>query len=367
MRIRTFQGSSFAETISLVREAMGPDAIILSSHERRRGGGVEIRAAVEEARPEPAPVDPAYAGIAKRLAARLEAEMRAALPPSTGVPAETHHAGARRRLGKGELRALYQSLQAQGFSRAGLVAILGKAREAEGASPAEALAQGLGALVKVAPLDMAPKRATVLVGPPGAGKTASLAKIAARAVLARRRPRLVTTDTLRAGAVAQLEAYAGVIGLSAETCETPDRFAALLEEANGEPLLVDTPGTNAFRRSELKDLKQFLSRGALDIVLVISAGSDASEVAEWAAPFVELGARRVLLARCDAARRLGPSLEAVARAGLPLCALGVSPYLAEGLSMPGHDGLAELLLELSPLPPVEQRPAPTPAPSQGIS
>lgn len=51
----------------------------------------------------------------------------------------------------------------------------------------------------------------MLVGPPAVGKTVTVAKLAARAVMARKPVMLVTMDTRRAGAVDQLAAFARVL------------------------------------------------------------------------------------------------------------------------------------------------------------
>ncbi|NWG45065.1 MAG: hypothetical protein HXY25_00770 [Alphaproteobacteria bacterium] len=346
MRIRTFHGASIGEAMARVREAMGADAIILSTHEHRRGGGVEVKAATEGPAETPRAADPAYSALASRLAARLDAELRAALPPGaapTVLPSPP-------RLGTAELRGLYHCLAAQGLSRPLMARALKAARDAGGHADG-ALGAGLEAALAFEPLSLRPHTAHVLVGPPGMGKTAALAKLAATAVLTGERPVILSTDTLRAGALAQIEAYAGVIGLGARACESPEAFAEALLAAGAAPVLADTPGTNPRKPSELKDLRRFLGKGRLDPVLVIAAGTDPREAVALAAPFHEIGARRFLLTRIDTAERLGSLVEALVGAGLSLAGLGGSPYLADGLEPASGAGLARALLDRSPPPP----------------
>lgn len=83
-----------------------------------------------------------------------------------------------------------------------------------------------------------------LVGPTGAGKTTTLAKLAVNPeAFGRRRVGLLTLDTYRAGAVEQLEAYAAAAGLRCESIYDPGEVDdAMRRLADCDVILVDTPG-----------------------------------------------------------------------------------------------------------------------------
>lgn len=83
-----------------------------------------------------------------------------------------------------------------------------------------------------------------LVGPTGAGKTTTLAKLALHAEgFGRVQAGFVSLDTYRAGAVGQLEAYADVAGLALEVAyDAADAPGALARLAACDAVLVDTPG-----------------------------------------------------------------------------------------------------------------------------
>ncbi len=89
-----------------------------------------------------------------------------------------------------------------------------------------ALSGALAAVFTFAPI---PERGTarpiMFVGPPGAGKTMTIAKLAARAVMAKRPIRLITADTVRAGAVEQLAALARILGLRLHAVENVKQLA----------------------------------------------------------------------------------------------------------------------------------------------
>jgi flagellar biosynthesis protein FlhF len=83
-----------------------------------------------------------------------------------------------------------------------------------------------------------------LVGPTGAGKTTSAVKLSLNdAAFGGRRVGLVTLDTYRAGAVAQLETYAEVARLPMEVVyDAADVPGAIARLARCDVVVVDTPG-----------------------------------------------------------------------------------------------------------------------------
>jgi flagellar biosynthesis GTPase FlhF len=87
-----------------------------------------------------------------------------------------------------------------------------------------------------------PRSVGLFVGPTGAGKTTTLVKVAARAVMqSGLRPLLVTFDIWRAGAVAQLESYGRALGLETIVVESPRDMRIVLER-DDQMILVDTAG-----------------------------------------------------------------------------------------------------------------------------
>ena len=70
-------------------------------------------------------------------------------------------------------------------------------------------------------------RITALVGPPGAGKTTTLVKLAVNYGLAARRPMLLLSmDTYRVAAAEQLRAYAAILGVGVQILETVAALSA---------------------------------------------------------------------------------------------------------------------------------------------
>lgn len=88
----------------------------------------------------------------------------------------------------------------------------------------------------------------LLTGPPGAGKTASIAKLAARAVLEGRTVDVLTMDVGRAGGIEQLRALLAPLQLEPKPAPEPRSLERLVGDAGAELVLIDSPGINRSAR-----------------------------------------------------------------------------------------------------------------------
>ncbi len=272
MRVKLYRAADITAAMARIRAELGAEALILSS--RRVPEGVEVTAALDT----PEPLIPAAPPD------------RASLLAWHGVPPRLRSA-------------------------------LG------GTTPLQDL---LAAAFRFAPLPLGPADPPLLaVGPPGAGKTLAVARLATRLVLAGATPRVITADGQRAGAIEQLAAFTRLLNLDLLAAATPEAFARALTRARaaGGPVLIDTPGLDPGADPAL--LASFAAAGTL--ALVLPAGLDAEESAELAVAFAAAGASFLVATRLDLARRLGGIL-AAAGSGLALAEAGVGPGAADGLT-----------------------------------
>lgn len=278
MRLKVFRAPRMAEAMALLRAELGAEAVILGT--RRVAGGVEVTAALDPE--EPVLIPPAGAAAA----------------PSAAGPLAFHNLPS------------------------GLAAALGH-------GPLEA---ALAATFGFGTLPEAHERPMMLVGPPGAGKTLTCAKIAARLVLRGAAPAVVTADGQRAGAAAQLAAFTGVLGLTLALAPSPATLSkALARRARGQPVLVDTAGCDPFDAPQAIGLRALAAAAGAELVLVLPAGLDAQEAADLARAFAALGARHLVPTRLDSARRLGAVLAAAQAGPLLLTEAGIGPEVVDGL------------------------------------
>lgn len=329
----------------MVRAEMGEDAVILSSERSRRG--VEVKAAAERSAPALENVDAAYSRLAA-LEAELERRLIAAIaqpeaaPPPIRDPWTPDSVAAKLR---------FHELSADLIAR-----LMDDAARLGHAPGPDALGQALDLHIAFAPLPAEPEAPLVLVGQPGAGKTAAAAKIAVRAVLAGRAATLVTTDT-SAGALGQIESFAGLIRLPVETAAEPDALAVLIARLRAEDparaLIIDTQGANPFDRAELTHLRRLIAAaGPGAEPVLVAAAQGGRDLEDQAVIFKALGARRIIATRLDIARRLGGLVGAANAAGLALAQASASPYIAETMEPLNPFALARRLLTGDPAAPL---------------
>jgi flagellar biosynthesis protein FlhF len=192
--------------------------------------------------------------------------------------------------------------------------------------------------------------ALALLGPPGCGKTTTLAKLAARWVLERDPADLllISTDEERLGSHEQLRALGRVLGARVEVCADPTMLAALVQVLPAGTLaLIDTAGHSpqGGGEGEVRALRDASSR--LQTVLVLPASAQTGFIEDVLAQPLAKQALCCVLTRVDEAVSLGGALSAVARAGLPLAWVSDGPRIPEDLKPARAHQLVARAVELA--------------------
>jgi flagellar biosynthesis protein FlhF len=186
--------------------------------------------------------------------------------------------------------------------------------------------------------------AEVFVGPPGVGKTTTVAKIAAQA-RAREGLRigLVAADGIRVGAIEQLRLYADIIGTPFFVARTPADLAHTLAAAPA-PVLVDTPGRSTGDADAHALLALIGTRPGVRTHLVMAATATPREAARLLAAYAAARPSRVVLTRVDEAASLAPLVGLLRERGLPVSYLGTGQRVPEDLARATAPVLAALLV-----------------------
>jgi flagellar biosynthesis protein FlhF len=183
------------------------------------------------------------------------------------------------------------------------------------------------------------------VGPTGAGKTTTLAKLAAKAHLEHgRRVGLITIDTYRIGAVPQLAAYADILGVPLEVASTPDELShALARLDDRELIFIDTIGRSPLGGG-VDGLVPFLAvAGADEVHLVLSATTRAQDSEKAARSFARLVPNRLIVTKIDETDDHSAVAAACRMTGLPLTWLGTGQEVPDDLESATAARLAALL------------------------
>jgi len=324
MRLKTFHGKTMRDVMEDIRKTLGPDAIIIATDETPTS--VRVTAALEaDATPPPPSEAPsvretpptAEMAIPPVLTREFDQADVTAVLRHHGIPGET----------ASRLNTAIDSIAA--------------------ASLVDAFAAALDTTIKFSPLTNVTTRPIMLVGPGGVGKTICSAKLVAGAVLHRRSVKLITSDTVKAGGVAQLDHFAQIMKQTVLTADNPGELQSVLSTGTpADVTIIDTYGINPFDMTDLGQLLKFIRAVDAEPIAVMPAGLDPYDAREIAEIFGKLGCQRFIATRLDVARRYAGIVTAARPGSLALAAISRSPYVAEGLEPASPTAFARLLTTL---------------------
>ncbi len=356
MQIKKYFAPDMRQAMRAIREEQGPDAVILAN--RTLADGVEISVAIDHdlgSTPAPTAGRPAaeepsgcngLQGFRELLARREAAQ--AAEAAATGTPINE------------ELRTLRRMLETQLAAlawndltrRAPLATELLRELSEIGFTPelaarvADALPPGVDftAARRLAIARIADQLATTgdrwsefgglvaFVGPPGAGKTSVIAKLAARWVLRHGNGELalISADVDRVGSIEETAHLGRLLGVRAYNVETLDELPAVLTRvASARLVLIDTTGVGPRDGRLAATVRALRSTSAtLEVALTLAASTQAGALEEAVGTFGDAGQSACVLTKLDEAASLGGALSALIRARLPIA------YVSEGRRVP---------------------------------
>lgn len=333
MRLRTFTAATMPDAMKMVRDALGEEAIILSS--QTGNSGVKITAAIsaddEDSPPPHQKTATGQRGQNIKDSGTLRLEIQNILR-FHNVPEPF----ASRILQKANDTLLAASIA--------LHRIGGHKDETQ--LHRQTLEKILSSYFVFEPLAFTPgNKPLMLVGPPGIGKTLTIAKIAAKLALSSKPLSVITTDNKRAGGIEQLQAFTDILGVKLQTATNADELYDSLQAAPKQSrILIDTAGCNPYDPQQISELESYTAIDYLEPVLVLPAGGDSQESVDMVEQFAELPIKKLMVTRADTARRFGGILAAAASQGLAFCNTSSSPGVSDSLEPMDAAKLAEILL-----------------------
>ena len=350
MKIKSYFSRTVEEAIRKARQELGAEAMLLQSRsapaEARHLGAYEVVFAAGA--PSCAPAETAASGRLAEEVAELKKQlegMRRALTKSAFAPAQW--------LGSApELAESYAWLSAQEVAPdlvREIVQAAGMRGAGRGGWPA-ALAQEIESRFRVEPaIGRGEQRPRVLavVGPPGAGKTTTLVKLAVNYGLTCRRPiLLLSMDTYRVAAAEQLRSYAAILGVGFQVLETVAALAQTLRENQGKELiLIDTAGCGFAELDQAADLAGFLARREdIDTQLVLSSSMKSADLSRVVDAYEVFRPGRLMFTRLDETSVPGAILNEAVRTGKPLSFFATGQRIPEDLEAASAARLIGLLL-----------------------
>ena len=193
-----------------------------------------------------------------------------------------------------------------------------------------------------------------LVGPSGAGKTITLAKLAIRYGWARQcRIQLLSVDQRRVGEAEPLESYATLLAVPFAVLDEIEALPGCLESLchgqegeRPEMILIDTPGYAPVEWSRASRLAECLAaQQAIDTHLVVILNTRGGDLERIVDKFQVFKPAKLLLTKLDETDACGPIVNQAVRTKLPLSFFGTGQQVPEDLVPATDPYLLNLILK----------------------
>lgn len=371
MNVRKFSATNSREAWRLVREALGPDAVILSN--RTINGTVEILALASEdmsALSEPVVEKPAVSqSTLAAFAAKRQVETEQAATLSGALDAVRSKAPEQNLAISNEISEVMSEIRAmRGMLESQLAEIAwGSQQKREPAKAMlmrEMLSAGFSAslsryLTERMPSSEKQENAMnwmksilsrnlnvldneneilerggvyAMVGPTGVGKTTTTAKLAARCVMRHGAGKLalITTDGYRIGGYEQLRIYGKILGVIVHSVKDETDLRIALDELGSKHMvLIDTVGMGQRDKMVAEQVAMLQGAGAkVKRLLCMSATSNGETLNEVARSYMGDGLAGCIITKLDEAATIGSVLDVIIRQKLNLY------YVANGQRVP---------------------------------
>jgi flagellar biosynthesis protein FlhF len=351
MKVKSYFANSIDAAIRQAREELGSDAMLIESHAastdaKYRGRFEVVFGVLENGQEQPGSKRPGLIPAREEVAAELKMlrvqidELRkmiqASQPDATGFP---------------EVEAVFQELVAADVDpeiaanlteTAKTIWLNLAAPQIRPGAPQECLRQIVEECVRRR-IETVPRPSasganrgivSAFVGPPGAGKTTTLAKIAIKHSLAERLPvRIISVETDRVGSHERLRAYAAIMGVGFVAVDSiSELLQALKKERENETLLIDTPGFTPAELESARDLARALDRiDGRQVHLVLPASMKRSDTSAYADQFEIFKPSCLLFTKLDETSSVGSMVSEALRLGKPLSFFSTGQGVPEDL------------------------------------
>jgi flagellar biosynthesis protein FlhF len=325
MHLKRYRSETVKDALRAVSEDLGPNALVLSTRTVTATG-------------------------VRGLLGRQEVEVTAAAErhevPEDRHSADRRGATARRPAAERAAGEIAARLKASGLDAdlAEHIAAQHPVNRRRGSDLESLRATLATALAPMTAGDEAYARIEVFVGPPGVGKTTTIAKIAAQE-RARQGQRLglLAADGFRVGAVEQLRLYADILGAPFSAARTSDEFSRVLADVK-RPVLVDTAGRSPNDDISRDMFRALATRSDVRTHLVIPAATPAKAAQRLFERFADARPTRVVLTRLDEAESIGSLVSVLRERGLPLSYFGTGQNVPADLQRATSPALADWIM-----------------------
>ncbi len=191
-------------------------------------------------------------------------------------------------------------------------------------------------------------RIAAFVGQTGAGKTTTLAKLAAAAQIALKVDiALVSADSGKLGGAEQLRLFSSTADMPYYYAPTAGEIKkTFLHLTDKDFLFLDTAGFSPLNRNAMKKLEEML--GEVDpaqIFLVVSASSSADAFDLCLKNFEQIKPSGLILTKLDENLKIGKIIERIEKSGIPLAYFTTGREIPDDIEPANSEKLADIIFK----------------------
>jgi flagellar biosynthesis protein FlhF len=190
----------------------------------------------------------------------------------------------------------------------------------------------------------------LFVGPMGGGKTSQLVKTAAQLVIReKKRVAIVTTDTMKVGAVDQLKIYCQILNVPFAIVRDRSEWQWLESQTGAiDHVLIDCPGVALRDMDEIQVMRSLVPNlENMSTHLCLSSSMKESDALEVARRFRVLQPTDLVFTGLDLSIQHGVIATVQMRSGLPLHSFGTGAQVPEDFELATKERVLDLLFKLS--------------------
>ena len=199
------------------------------------------------------------------------------------------------------------------------------------------------------------RRAVMLIGPTGVGKTTTIAKLSARALKEGRRVAVINLDTYRIGAVEQMRIYTRIMGIPLAVASSVAELRRSLHNFSKtrDIVFIDTTGRNPREEAYIDGILETFSVSSgeepssefpLELHLLMSASADDAFMIEAYRSYRRLPIDSIAFTKVDEAVRFGSLYNLMLTYQKPVAYITTGQTVPDDLEFTNHQSLANLIL-----------------------
>ena len=352
MKIKTIRAKNFREALFLVKKELGPDAVILSSEDKKgMKPYVEVTAAIDY------DIDD-HSGKVQDTAVRTDIIQRETEVPRHSASETCSSDLMSLQADIKNLREYIEAMKNSGFelkmpeARRNIFHFLREKsindefamKLVERADAIEDIETVMSDDLNISRTVRNPfgqirdeaakdhRRIIMLIGPTGSGKTTTLAKLASMAIKEGKKVAMISIDTYKIGAAEQIRIYSRMIGIPLDIVANRESFRKSVGRfSDRDIILVDTTGQNPRDAEYISNLNNIYKMGmSIETQLLLSASSDCNFLMDTHKYYKSLPIDFMAFTKTDEAVKLGAIYN--------LCRLYQKPvaYITTGQRVPGN-------------------------------